>query len=144
MAKKRERLAAIVIGLIMIGSIVGFAISSVTFQPEEETTIPTIVDRPLSSQEISFLLGNGITVIRNKHPEFCEECVETDNILVTFVTNFQGFVVLENTLVNETKVEIIGKNGQIKEIEDMTQESLLGVFCEVAMLVPRECLLSEI
>jgi hypothetical protein len=142
-----SRAFAILIGILMIGSTAGYAFLNVTpgtgpAVPE----IPTIVDRPLTTDEQVFVLRTGRVLIQNFYSEDCTHCPDRTLTLNGFVNGLVGYVVLENVLANETRLEMIGVNGKIVPIEDeaLSQESLMDVFCDIAIKQPRQCLLMDL
>ena len=146
----KERLMALFVGLVMIGSIAGFA--AVQFIPEQQAggvEIPTVVDKFLTSEEIVYILRTGRVLIQNHYPSNCTECMVNNALLETFAHRMEGFVVLEEVKVNETnqtKLQIIGPDGRIKDLEsaNMTDEGLIDIFCDISYVQPKECLLKEI
>jgi len=147
----KERLMAIFIGGIMILSMAGFAMNSTVFTNPQQSTIqiPHIVERPLKPEEVVYVLRTGRVLIRNYYHE------EKDyfNTLKNFADKFKDFLVLESVKIdtNETeRFELIGMKGnRIGEIKDLsnfsvTYTSLLNVFCEYAILQPKECILTTI
>jgi hypothetical protein len=140
------RAFAIVIGILMIGSTAGYAFLNVTpGQGPVVPAIPTIVDRPLSTEEQVFVLRTGRVLVENFYSENCTYCPERTITLNSFVSGLDGYVVLENVLANVTKLEMIGVNGKIVPIENqtLTQDGLTDVFCSIAMKQPRMCLLMD-
>jgi len=142
-----SRAFAILIGLLMVGSTAGYAFMNVTpAQGPTAPEIPTIVDRSLSIEEQVFVLRTGRVLIENFYAENCTYCPDRTIFLNSFVSGLEGYVVLENVMDNETRLDMIGVNGKIITIENETlgQESLMDVFCEIAIKQPRICLLMEL
>jgi hypothetical protein len=142
-----SRAFAIVIGVLMVGSTAGYAFLNVTpGQGPAVPEIPTIVDRPLTTEEQVFVLRTGRVLIENFYSENCTYCPDRTLTLNGFVGGLDGYVVLENVLANETRLEMIGVNGKIVPIEDesLDQDGLIDVFCEIAMKQPRQCLLMDL
>lgn len=143
-----ERAMAIFIGFIMISSIAGFAmLSSRPIATKPVKTISHIVKGPLESSEIVFIIRTGRVLIRDWYRENCTDCELVLQNLESFAENFKDYVVLEKVEIpsNETeKLEIIGRGGEIRQLENITQENLMDVFCEIALLQPKECLLREV
>jgi hypothetical protein len=132
--------------VIMVMSAVGFAMNSANLsnqQPAEE--IPSIIDYELSPQEQIQVLRTGKVLIENFYAENCTECLDRNIILNGFAARMKGFVVLENVLSNETRLGMIGNQGRIISLDgvEITDSSLLKVFCENAIAQPRECLMME-
>jgi len=143
----RERLFAIVIGILMMGSAAGYAfMSAPPKNPEPTANIPTIVKRPLSIEEQVFILRSGRVLIENFYQENCSSCLERNSLLERFAKKLEGYVILESVTANETKLDMIGVNGRIVNIDEnnLTEDHLLDVFCEIAGRIPKSCLLREI
>jgi len=143
----KERLFAIVIGILMIGSAAGYAfMSALPKNSESVASIPTIVKRPLSIEEQVFILRSGRVLIENFYQENCSSCLERNSLLESFAKRLEGYVVLESVVANETKLDMIGVNGRIVNIDknNLTEDYLLDVFCDIAGKIPKSCLLREI
>ncbi len=143
----KERMMAIFVGLVMIGSIVGFA--GVQFIPEQQNTgpdIPIIVNRTLTGDEIIFILRMGRVLIQNHYLPDCTECISTNAVLESFTNGMGGLVVLEEVEKNETKLQMVGSDGSIESLENVTitEENLMDIFCDISFVQPRECLLREL
>jgi len=143
----RERAMAIFIGLIMIFSVGGFALSYAgrNVNPPRNT-IPTIVERELNPEEVVSVLRSGRVLIENFYTENCSGCVERNAVLENFANSLDGFVVLEEVKANETKLQMIGTGGKIVSLENesITEDNLMDIFCDIAIAQPNECLLREI
>ena len=149
----KERLMAIFIGLIMISSILGFAISNAIRSPTpQEVDIPSVVDRMLERGELLYVLRTGRIVIQDHYYSNCTRCLELNPILEAFTKMYGEYVVLEmvnlDTLEDNTtrqqKLQMIGMGGKIVELGNVsTQNEILDIFCELAIKQPRECLLMD-
>jgi hypothetical protein len=154
----KERIAAIVIGMIMIFSVVGFAMSSVMFrgglEESDRIVIPNIVDRKLTSEEMAYVLGTGRVLIEDIYYSDCSECKLNTNILEAFAKKYSSFIVLETVVLDPTnesgptyeKFQFIGRQGSITELEDQSleEENLTELFCDIAISQPKECLLKTV
>ncbi len=142
----KERMFAIVIGLLMVGSAAGYAFMSVVPQGPNIPQIDTIVNRELTVNEQIIVLRTGRVLIENFYAENCTYCMERNSVLEKFAKRLDGFVVLENVLGNETKLDMIGVNGKIIPInnESISDEELFDTFCSIALKQPKECLLREV
>ena len=147
MATNVERFMAIFIGVIMLGSVAGFAMMSINLQPDSEVPeIPTIVNRQLTTDETIYILRTGKVVIENFYSIDCDDCLERNMVLEAFVNQFKDFVVLEKVVVNQTNqtmLQMIGSGGRILKLDNQTinESNILGLFCEVAIAQPIECLI---
>ncbi len=141
----KERIAAIFLGLIMVTSLAGFAAMNI-ITPESGTyqRIPPVVDRELTPEEKIFVLRTGRVLLEGYFSENCTECAEVIMLGETFANGFSDYFVFEKIRGNETRLQIIGQEGEIRELEtNITEDGLLDVFCEIAILQPKECLLRE-
>lgn len=148
MATKTERFMAIFIGVIMLGSVIGFALMSTINPQQEAPEIPSIINNELSTDEVIYILKSGKVLIENFYTSDCVECLDKKIELESFVNRFKDFTVLENVVVNqtnETRLQMIGIGGTILKLENTTinQNNLLENFCSVAMSQPIECLLED-
>jgi thiol-disulfide isomerase/thioredoxin len=144
----KERLMAIIIGVVMVMSAAGFALNSAVNQNRNTTpgfNIPTIVDRQLTTQEIVYVLQNGKVVIEFLQADNCTDCSDKIPALEGFAQKMNEFVVLEEVKANETSIQIIGAGGKIENIGNMTlsEQNLMTTFCGVAIAQPPECLMPE-
>jgi hypothetical protein len=142
----KERLMAIIIGVIMVMSAAGFALNSAInqgFQTVQKPTIPTIVTRPLTLEETVYILNNeGKVIIEFFHAENCTDCSQKIVTLESFAQRMSEFIVLQEVPGNETSLKIIGAGGRINDIGNLTlsDQNLLMTFCDVAIAQPPECL----
>jgi hypothetical protein len=145
----KERIAAIIIGLIMIMSMAGFALVNIIPQ-DEPVVIPSILDRQLTPEERLFVLRTGRVLIENFYPPGCGECRELGTRLKGFAQAFGNFVVLEDVvLTNATEADyesrMIGREGMIRDIpSNITDDGLMDLFCSLAISRPKECLLTKV
>lgn len=145
---QKERLMAIFIGLIMITSLLGFALNSAVWQQGTQNQgpqIPAFVDRELTPEEVVFVLRTGRVLIENFYEENCTECLSRNVDLQTFAGSLSDFIVLENAAGNETKLQMVGNGGKIIDLENetLTQNNLLSIFCGIAIAQPQQCLILE-
>ena len=149
MASNTERFMAIFIGVIMLGSVAGFALMSININPDpEEPDIPTVVNRQLTSDETLFILRNGKVLIEDFYTIDCDDCLDKNVLLEMFANRFNEFIVLEEVIVNQTNqtmLQMIGAGGRITKMENITinESNLLDIFCGVAIAQPIECLLQD-
>lgn len=140
----------------MLFSVAGFATFGLRYtggfanqqpQPQQQQTLPTVVDRFLTGQEIALILRQGRVVIESVYNKDCESCKLKDSELRTFTNRYAGFVILESVETESgegwEKFQMVGSRGQIisLEQEDLSQDNLLDLFCSAAVVQPRECLL---
>jgi len=162
---RKEKTMAVIVGLIMISSVAGFAFSSASYtgsataNPSLEggQRITNIMNRSLTSQEISLILRSGGIIIENFYPPFCEECAEGNAILRSFTQKFSNFVVLVEVPLpsesaaseseqEEERLRLLSGSGAVHELDrgNISEDILLDVFCSVAKIQPSECILRQI
>lgn len=141
-----DRIFAIVVGALMLTSVAGFAMMNVYEEPPK-VEIPTIINTPIGPSDRVQILRTGRALIEYLYPEDCTDCSEKKALYESFVTQFDGYAVLEIAEVpaNETLDRIIGMNGDTVELSGVSsQGELMETFCSVAIIQPRECLLMDI
>ncbi len=144
-----QRIFAIVIGIFMLTSVAGFALSNVYTNQESNKPpeIPAIVEKVMEPQERVQVLQTGRTLIEYLYAEGCSDCKEKEALYRNFAKKYGRFLVLEIAEVpgNRTADRIIGMQGDAMDLSDVSdEEKLFEVFCSVAILQPQECILLEI
>jgi len=142
----RERLIAIFIGLVMVMSAAGFALNAAMNQGTTQTpgiSVPTIVDRQLTTQEVVYLLSyEGKVIIEYS---YMNDTLDVDKVssLESFAQRQSDFIVFERYMGNETALRMIGSGGKILDIANLTlsDQSLMDTFCGIAIAQPAECLI---
>lgn len=147
----KQRLGAVVIGILMISSVAGFAVTGLRFTGDatqkEELQIPPVSERAFTSQEVALLLRTGAVIVESVYAKDCAECALKDASLRTFVNKYSRYAVLSSVQTEQgdgfEKFRMIGSSGQILNIdqENVTQEGLLTTFCDFSLVKPKECLL---
>ena len=150
----KEQVAAIVIGLIFVVSMAGFAFSGMNIFPQQQPSIniSNIVDRELTQGEKIYILQTGRVLIEDFYVQGCTPCEIDRATLEAFTQEFSEFVILEEVEVNSTnetsyvKLQMIGRTGLIEDLRDVeiTRENLVDIFCDISLVQPRECLLMDI
>jgi len=143
-----QRLFAIVVGTLMITSIIGFAVSSLTQLPkQQEFKMPSVVNRLLSPEEKVQVIRSGKVLIEYLYPEGCRDCIQKNQTYAEFVNKFKNYAILETAGVpqNQTLNRMIGINGNTQELDNITSSGqLLRIFCSLAIIQPKQCILLEI
>jgi hypothetical protein len=141
-----QRIFAIVVGVLMLTSVAGFAIMNV-YQGPQKVEIPTIIEKPLTPQERVNVLQTGRVLVEYLYPEGCATCTEKIAFYQSFANTYKNYAVLEIAEVpaNETLDRIIGMNGDTKELAEVsTSDTFMQTFCSVAISQPKECLMMEL
>jgi hypothetical protein len=148
---RKEHAMAIFVGVIMVSSVAGFAITGLDFENQNSGTqnVPNVVDRALTREEFRSVLLSGKTIIQDHYDLSCASCATTSQIISAFTQGMDGFVVLEQFGVqfqNETKLQIVSSDGRITELNPagLTEDSLLGAVCSASYVQPKKCLLRDI
>jgi hypothetical protein len=142
----KERIIAIVIGLIMIMSAAGFALNSAINQgrinPTPKINVPTIVTRPLTADEFVNILNGGRVIIEYSYQN---DTIDQSKIaaLESFAQQRSDFIVLSEYSGNETSLNMIGYQGKIVDMGNMTlsNQNLMTTFCSIAIAQPPDCLM---
>ncbi len=146
MSSTMKPAAAILILIIMVLSAVGFAMNSASFgQEPQEIEIPTVIREPIGPEQQIQILRSGRVLIEHFYQENCTDCLEKNAQLEAFASRLEGYIVVNEVVGNESRLDMIGAGGRITDIEglDLGYESLLDTFCEVAIAQPRACIIRE-
>lgn len=148
---QRDRVAALVIILLMVFSIAGFAASSFPLtgntvnEPQQQQSIPTVSNRFLTGEELSFLIRSGRVVLESVYNKNCSECRTKDQELRNFALKYSGFLFMESVETDSgegwEKLQMIGSNGEIFDLKDkdITEQYVFDKFCEIGAVKPRSC-----
>jgi hypothetical protein len=144
----KERIMAILIGVIMLGSMATYALIQKTPRDTAPVEFPIFMERPLQPEERVEILRRGVSLIEFLYPGNCTDCTAKAEMYKSFVTSedFKGYIVLSSAQTeNDTADWIIGMNGDRTSLEDVnTSADLEKEFCKVAMSQPTRCMLQEI
>jgi hypothetical protein len=145
---KRSNLIGIFLLLLMVSSTLIYFISSIIFQP----TLPegNIVDYELDLQQKNLVLRKGRVLMEFFYGDNCQDCQEKIYFLEDFAKQYQDKVFLEKIKTNESmpKLHFIGFNitenkvylqEKLLEGENIKEENVKNVFCEIALYPPVEC-----
>jgi hypothetical protein len=146
MAHTMKPAAAILILVIMVLSAVGFALNSATFQQEPpQPEIPTVIREPLSPEQQVFILRSGRVLIEHFYSDGCIECLDKNSQLEDFASRLEGYVVVNEVVGNESRLDMIGAGGKIVSLENesLNYASMIDKFCDIAIAQPRACILRE-
>ncbi|MFH1445487.1 MAG: hypothetical protein ABIF08_03335 [Nanoarchaeota archaeon] len=144
----KERIGAIIVGLIMLFSVMGFALSSsVVNNPEPEQGIEPIIKGELTSSDVLFILQNGKTIYRYYYAND-QKSLDDKITLEIFVNSIKDYVVLNEIESNETSLEIVAVVNQEGKIisynGEINNQDLFLKLCEVAAMKPKECFMYDI
>ena len=160
----REKLMAVIVAFVMIGSIGGFAFSFIGISPQnpsqnsnnpQQTINSSVIERELTSREVSLILQAGGIIIENFYLSDCQQCEEGNRILEDFAIKFGRFIILSQVPIEpistaqgdtEEKLRMLAGTGQIVDLDrtNITENYLLDTFCEISQVQPAECLLRQI
>lgn len=145
---KKSVLLGIVLTLLMLSSTLIYFISSFLLQP----TLPTgnMVEYELDIQQKNLVLRQGKVLMEFFYGKDCSNCQEKISLLESIANEYKDKVFLEKILVNEStpKLNFIGFNItenrvylQEKDLEgeNITEENVVNVLCEVMFYPPVEC-----
>lgn len=99
-----KRVAAIVIGVIMLGSTFAFALLNIFSSPEQQVKVPEerILNYRMKRELGELLLQNGYTVVEYLYSENCLPCLEVKNILEEATNNAENQMFLQEIVSNNT------------------------------------------
>jgi hypothetical protein len=133
---------------IMVFAMLGYAFMSTGGEGGEGNIpqIPNIVNGSLEPEEKILVLRTGRVLIEDFYSPDSPESLEKKAMLEGFADRLKDFLVLELVEVplNETKIWMIGRGGDVVDISNITQKNFMTEFCLNAILQPRECLLKDI
>jgi hypothetical protein len=147
MSSSMKPAAAILVLVIMVLSAVGFAMNSAVVRKQPDVPeIPSVIREPLSPEDQVYILRSGRVLIEHYYPEGCLDCLDKNAQLEAFASRLEGYVVVNEVVSNETRLGMVGSGGQIISLENQSldYESLIDLYCDVAIAVPRACLLRGI
>jgi hypothetical protein len=144
---KKSSLIGIFLLLLMVSSTLIYFIS-VLLQP----SLPegNIVNYELEIQQKNLVLRQGKVLMEFFYGKDCQDCQEKIYFLEDFAKQYQDKVFLEKIMINESvpKLHFIGFNvtenrvylqEKLLEGENIKEENVKDVFCEVALYPPVEC-----
>ena len=133
---------------IMIFAMIGYAFMSTGGEGGggDIPQIPHIVNGSLEPEERILVLRTGRVLIEDFYSPDSPESLEKKAMLEGFADRLKDFLVLELVEVplNETRIWMIGRAGDVVDIGNITQKDFMTQFCLNAILQPKECLLEEI
>jgi hypothetical protein len=146
----QQRIMAIFIGFIMVGSVVGFAVLYTRPAGTATFELPEVNNRTLTTEERLGVLRSGKTLIEYFHDEACAECAAKERLYQDFVTSeqFRGYVVLSYGVSNESAdwiLDSVGDQFDLSAVNDTA--GLKKLFCSGdfrAFDKPNVCVLEEI
>jgi len=151
--KNKQRIMATVLGLVMLFSIAGFAgLQLLGRAPTDQNTydfsnVTRIIHRQLEPNEVLYVLQSGRVLIQYEYTSGCADCLDTVSLLESLANSFPSHIVLEevtNDEIEDVSLKMTGGGGSIVELKDVSEETLLDTFCNIAAVKPRECLLREL
>ncbi len=142
----RKFVFTVVVGIMMITWAMGLALSYNIKVGDTGMKIESVYDRPLTGQEKVTILKTGKVLIEylytSDDPASAAKLATYEN----FVGRFQDFVVLEEAEVgvNQTMEQMISPTGDVIPLHNVTDSSLIDIFCQNTVVQPRECLMRSI
>lgn len=136
----------IFIGVIMVTSAVGMALSYRPQISSQGMKIENVYEELLTPQEKITILRSGRMLIEYLHTGG-EESIQKRADYEIFISGVGDIVVLEVVEVsyeNETKNEMLTPSGDVIPLHNVTADELMDVFCENTIVQPRACLLENI
>ncbi|MBI4020984.1 MAG: hypothetical protein HY369_01965 [Candidatus Aenigmarchaeota archaeon] len=150
---RKERIFAAVIGAIMITSVAGFAavgfrVTGNTAAAPQQAQLTLIVERFLGTQEVSSVLNAGRVVARSVYQKDCTDCREKDQQLRSLVNAYPGFIIMQSVATETgegfTTFDLVGRGGAIVDLTDKDAQEFFPLFCSLAVVQPRDCVILSI
>jgi cytosine/uracil/thiamine/allantoin permease len=138
--------AAIFILVIMVMSVAGFALNSASFSQEApQQEIPSVIREPLDTSQQVYILRTGRVLIEHYYTADCTDCLDKNVQLEEFAAQLPGYVVINEVLGNESRLDMIGAQGRITSLESqsLAYDDLIDTFCDNAIAQPRVCIIRE-
>lgn len=148
MANKTKYVGLLLIFVMFFSSIAFGVLNSIASQPESQPTpsgkevqIERHTKRLLTEQEKAGLLQQGATILEFLQGKDCLKCADYRPLIEGFSTKFND-IVLVDAESTATLIQFTGKT--TKQVENVTEKSLLDAYCEASILQPKECILKNI
>ncbi len=143
----RQTVFTLVIGIMMVTWVMGTALSSnLQLAQSGGIRLESVYDRLLTPQEKITILRSGRVLIEYLHTggfEAAEKRATYEN----FVARFKDFIILEVVEIeqaNQTLDQMVTPTGDIVDLQNVSADGLVDVFCDNSYVQPRECLLRGI
>lgn len=146
----KQRLAAVVIGGIMLLSTVGVALSFSTIQTRanaqpQQTPLPPAVNTELTPQQMIAALQAGRLVYTYQTPADCTDCVAAKDLLTAFAAAHPDLMTLLLKTGTPETLSALKPDGKIAPLALPTdEEKILEFHCANTLVQPKECLLLKI
>jgi hypothetical protein len=146
-----QRIMAIFIGVVMLASIAEVALLRNTPNATVTPTLPDVVNRKLTLDEMRGVLTNGTVLIEYFYNETCTNCTTKAEMYKSFVTSdqFKGYALLSYGVLNETADWMLDLTGTQIDLTNITTTTQLeNLFCDDSKVrspnKPNVCLLKSI
>ena len=145
----QQRLMALFIGFIMLGSMVGFAMLYTRPASPSAVQLPYVINRTLAVEEKLSILRGGKGLIEYFYNETCADCAAKEALYQSFVTSeqFSGYVFLSYGVSNESAdwmLDSIGDQFNLSQINNTADIKKLFCGTDFVAEKPNVCVLEEI
>ncbi|MHA1873831.1 MAG: hypothetical protein ACTSVB_06940 [Candidatus Heimdallarchaeaceae archaeon] len=140
----KQKLMVLFIVIIFSMSSIAYIINNFTNQKTNEFSF--IMDKELEPQTEYELIQNGFTSLKFFYSN------DTDKSIIDYVNSLQerfktndGYIqiILQKIKSNSTYIIVSSLNGE-KVIENLTQENIFSSLCDIVIVTPVECLISNL
>ncbi len=140
----KQKLMVLFIVIIFSMSSIAYIINNFTNQKTNEFSF--IMDKELEPQTEYELIQNGFTSLKFFYSN------DTDKSIIDYVNSLQerfktndGYIqiILQKIKSNSTYIIVSSLNGE-KVIENLTQENVFSSLCDIVIVTPVECLISNL
>ena len=143
----KQFIFSIFVVVMMITWAVGMALSYNIDIGPTGMKIENVYNELLTGKEKVTILRSGRVLIEYMYTSGDIESLEKGAIYESFVSRFNGLVVLQTLEVpfdNQTANQMIVPTGDIISLENVSETELFDVFCDNTYVQPKECLLRSI
>jgi len=144
-ASVKQRIAAIVFILILVGSTIAYGLISL-LGPKNDYSIPKekIINYKLSQTQVALLVQNYFTVVEYNYTIGCVECIQVKNYLEDLTQNSDGQIYLQEIIVNDSpRLYLINVLNETV-IENPTPDQAIDVVCNNLISTPVWCAMNRI
>ena len=143
-----QKMIALVFIILMFVSSLAFAIMNAFRSPEESISIPNqkIIDYELNSQQRSYLLQRGYTLMEYRYFTGCMDCISMKDDLESITQNSDDQIFLQEILSTDnttSSLTITSLRGQ-KGLDNPADEEIEDTICNLLISQPLWCVSSKI
>lgn len=138
----KQSILALFFIFLMVGSSIAYGILQ-AFRPlkTKKVELPksNIIDYELTPEQKNYLLADGKTIIEYSYNLSCVECLNQKALLEGLTNQFSDQLFLQEIVASDSSLTITSRYGQ-EDVENITQESIIDVLCELMINPPLGCI----